>query len=156
MRLHQAIAILLITLLGGCEMMQKKEPSKDQAVSLAQVSAPARATIEKQTQGGTIEKITAERERNRDVFDVEATVGGKHMEYLVAADTGELLGTEVPIDFADLPAPVRAAAEKHFGATSGLTAMKGTEYGETSYEIEGMLNGKRAEASFDAEGKPEK
>lgn len=157
MRINRSIALLLagIVAAGGCAHMKDKEEGKEVDIPISQMSAPARATIEQQTRGGTVEKVTKENERHREVYDVEATVGGKHMEYLVAADTGELLGTEVPVEYSEVPAPVRAAAEKHFGTSTGLSAMKGVEYGETHYEIEGMKNGKKAEASYDPQGKPE-
>ena len=120
------------------------------------MSAPARATANKETTGGHVDKITREVERGKTVYDVEATVGGKHMEYLIADADGTLLGTEVPIEFDQLPEPVRAAAEKVFGTTSGLTVMKGVEYGETHYEIEGPNNGRKFEVTFDPAGKPAK
>ena len=52
----------------------------------------------------------------------------------------------------DLPPPVRAAAEKYFGATAGLKAMKGVEEGKTHYEVEGKKGGKNAEVTFDPGG----
>jgi len=126
---------------------------REHDVSLAEVSGPARATINKETAGGQVDKITKEIERGKVVYDVEATVGGKHMEYLIADADGTLLGTEVPIELGQLPEPVRAAGEKYFGASNGLTAMKGVEYGETHYELEGLKNGKKVEVTFDSEGK---
>jgi uncharacterized membrane protein YkoI len=126
---------------------------REHDVTLAQVSEPAQATIKKETAGGQVDKITKEIERGKTVYDVEATVGGKHMEYLVADANGELLSTEAPIEFNQLPEPVRAAGEKYFGTTNGLTIMQGVEYGETHYELEGLKNGKKVEVTFDAEGK---
>ena len=131
----------------------KSEAAREKEVTLAAVSTPARATIEKETIGGHVDKITRETERGKTVYDVEATVGGKHMEYLVAESNGELLGTEVPAEFSSLPQPVQVAAQKYFGTTSGLTAMKGVEYGETQYEVEGLKNGKKVEVTFDPDGK---
>src|SRR5262245_31462747 len=127
------------TIVAGCASMREHD------VTLAQVSEPARATISKETAGGHVDKITKEVERGKAVYDVEATVGGKHMEYLVADANGELLGTEVPIELSQTPEPVRASAEKYFGTSDGLTVMKGVEYGETHYEIEGPKNGKKVE-----------
>jgi uncharacterized membrane protein YkoI len=153
------IASLCIAGLSGLAVScasVKSEAAKEKEISLAAVSAPARATIEKETASGHVDKITRETERGKVVYDVEATVSGKHMEYLVAEATGELLGTEAPAEFSSLPQPVQAAAEKYFGATSGLTVMKGVEYGETHYEIEGIKNGKKAEVTFDPNGKEEK
>ena len=144
-------------LIAGCNCMNKSDTAKGKEVDVTaqQMSEPARATMTQQIGNGRVEKITREVERGATVYDVEANVGGKHMEYLIADSNGELLGTEVPIAWNELPDPVKSAAEKHFGTTSGLTAMKGVEYGETHYEIEGMKNGKKAEVSFDAQGKKE-
>jgi uncharacterized membrane protein YkoI len=133
--------------IAGCTSMKEKD------VTLAEVSEPARATINKETAGGRVDKVTREVERGKTVYDVEATVGGKHMEYLIADADGEVLGTEVPIEFSHLPEPVRAATEKYFGTITGLTIMKGVEYGETHFEIEGLKHGKKVEVTFNSEGK---
>ena len=76
------------------------------------------------------------------------------------------LGTANSYDHASFSGngPPRAAAravavgmigstEKYFGTSTGLTIMKGVEYGETHYEIEGMKKGKKVEVTFDPEGK---
>lgn len=147
--------VALAGLAVGCAST-KSGAAKEVDVTLAAVSAPARATIEKETAGGRVDKITRELERGKTVYDVEATVGGRHMEYLVADANGELLGTEVPAEFSALPQPVQDAAQKYFGTTTGLTVMKGVEYGETHYEVEGLKNGKKAEVTFEPDGKQEK
>jgi uncharacterized membrane protein YkoI len=100
-----------------------------------------------------VDQIDKEFERGKVVYDVEATVGGKHVEYLIGDADGAVLGTEVSIEYSELPEAVRMAAEKYFDSTSGLKAMKGDEYGETHYEIEGPKNGKNVEATFDPSGK---
>ncbi len=137
----------------GCA---SNKAAKEVRVSLPQLSPPARATVEKLTVGGAVDKIDREFERGKVVYDVEATLAGKHVEYLIADSNGEVLGTENEIEFSQLPEPVRAAAVKYFAATSGLKAMKGIEYGETHYEIEGPKNGKTVEVTFDPMGKPGK
>ena len=141
----------LVGLAAGC--CTKSGAAKEVDVTLAAVSAPARATIEKETSGGSVDKITREVERGKTVYDVEATVGGKHMEYLVAEANGELLGTEVPVEFSALPQPVQTATQNYFGTTTGLTIMKGVEYGETHYEVEAMKNGRKVEVTFEPDGK---
>ena len=124
-----------------------------QRVAVGEMSAPARAAAEKLTAGGTIDKIDKEREKGKVVYDVEATVGGKHAEFTIADKDGEVVGTETQIEFNELPEPVRAAAEKYFGTTTGLTVMKCVEYGETEYEIEGPKGKKTVEVSFDSTAK---
>jgi len=145
-----SIALLLILVMVGCVSCQS---TKETRVSLLDLSPAARATLEKVTAGGTIEKIDREIERGRVVYDAEASVGGKHVEYLIAESDGEVLGTETEIPFSQLPESVRVAAEKYFGTSTGLKAMKGVEYGETHFEIEAARNGKTTEMTFDPLGK---
>jgi uncharacterized membrane protein YkoI len=146
------LTFCLASLVSGCASSKSGAP-KETRVGVQEMSPPARATVEKVTAGGRVEQVSKEVERGRTVYDVEATVGGKHLEFLIADSNGELLGTEVPIEFGELPEPVRSAAQQYFGTSAGLTAMKGVEYGETQYEIEGLRNGKRVEVSFDPRGK---
>lgn len=146
------LAVGTAGLLAGCAST-KAAGAKEERVTLAQMSAPARATVEKKTVGGKVDQIDREVERGKVVYDVEATVGGKHVEYLVADSNGEILGTETEIPFNEAPKPVREAAEKYFSTSSGLSVMKGVEYGETHYEIEGKKNGKTVEVTFDPDGK---
>jgi uncharacterized membrane protein YkoI len=143
------IALLLAVGVAGCASTKKQETR----VSLAELPDAARATVNQVTTGGKVDQINKEVERGKVVYDVEATVGGKHLEFLIADADGAVLGTEVPIEYSELPEPVRAAAEKYFGSATGLKAMKGVEYGETSYEIEGNKNGKTVEVTFDTKGK---
>lgn len=143
------LAVAAAGLAAGCASTR----SKEERVSVAQLSGPARATVERVTVGGHVDQIAKEVEQGKVVYDVEATVGGKHVEFLIAEADGAVLGTEVSIESGELPEAVRAAAEKYFGSAAGLKAMKGVEYGETSYEIEGDRNGKTVEVTFDPTGK---
>ncbi len=147
------LAVGVAGLAVGCASSKAGSTQNDVRVSLAALPHSARATVENVTAGGTIDKITKEVERGKTVYDVEARVGGRHLEFLIADADGAVLGTEVPIEFGGLPEAVRAAAAKYFGNATGLKAMKGMEYGETSYEIEGKRNGKTVEVTFDPAGK---
>src|SRR4051812_14628270 len=104
-------ALIVASLTVGCANMMHK--SKEHDISMDQMSPPARSMAQKVTAGGHVDKVTEEIERNRKVYDVEATVNGRHMEYLIAADDGSLLGTESPINFSEAPQPVRDAAVQH-------------------------------------------
>jgi uncharacterized membrane protein YkoI len=152
-----AVVVSAFALVGCACSHRAGDASAGNELSIAadQMSAPARATLEKMTAGGRADKITKETEHGVLVYDVEATVNGQHVEYLIADADGKLLGTELPIAFSQLPEPVRMAAEKHFGTNQGLSAMKGEEYGRVQYEVEGMKDGKRAEVTFDPSGKAE-
>jgi len=140
---------------AACRGSKEEGEGKAVRVTIAEMSNPARSSAERATAGGTIEKIDRENERGRIVYDVEATVGGKHVEYTIADADGAIVGTETSVDFAELPAQVRAAAEKYFGTSSGLAATKGVEDGKTTYEVEGKKGGERREVTFDATGRIE-
>ena len=148
-----SLALGIAGIAAGCASSKSAHVTKEERVTIAQLSAPARASVEKLTLGGTVDQIDKEIERGKVVYDVEATVGGQHVEFLIADSDGQVLGNETPIDLSALPEPVRAAAGKYFGGSAGLKAMKGLEYGEIHYEIEGLKNGKTVEVSFDPEGR---
>ena len=150
-------SLLATVVAAGCRSTESEEgegeEGKETRVTLEQLSAPARATVERLTAGGKIEKIDHEVEDGVSLYDVEANVGGKHVEYAIAEADGAVIGTETSIEFAELPAAVREAAAKFFDSTDGLKAMKGVEKDVTSYEVEGKRKGKVVEATFDPTGK---
>ena len=145
----------LTALAAACASNKAGTEGKEDAItriSLAELTAPARAAVEKLTVGGKIEKIDKEVEQGKEIYDVEATVNGKHMEYAIATD-GAVVGTETGIDFSELPQAVQTAAEKYFGSATGLDPARVEEDGRTVYEIEGNKNGKKVAATFDTTGK---
>src|SRR5207249_10769182 len=130
--MNQAIvaSILAAGLAGlatGCASTKGSAQAKEQRVTVAELSAPARATVEKVTAGGKVDQIDKEVERGKVVYDVEATVEGKHVEYLIADADGAVLGTETSVEFSQLREAVRAAAKNYFGDTTGLKSMKSLE-----------------------------
>jgi len=88
-------------------------------VTLSKVSEPARATIEKLTASGEIKKIEKETSNGKTIYDIEARVKGKDVEYDIAED-GEILTSEESIPYDSLPDAVKQTAEKYFGFTEGL------------------------------------
>ena len=130
---------------------EKKEQSP-QTVTVADLPAPARAAVEKWLAGGTIKKIEKEDEDGKIIYDVEATVKGKHAEADIAAD-GTVLTTEEEVAYDSLPQSVRDAAEKYFGSAKDLNASKEIEKGKAQYEVEGHKDGKKVTLKFDDAGK---
>lgn len=125
---------------------------KAQTVTLADLPAPARAAVEKWLAGGTIQKIEKEDEDGKVVYDVEATVNGKHAEADIAAD-GTVLTSETEVAYDTLPKAVRDAAEKYFGSAKDLNASKEIEKGKAQYEVEGHKDGKKVTLKLDDAGK---
>jgi uncharacterized membrane protein YkoI len=145
-----AVAAILATGITGARAGEEKDDEK--VASVSDLPAAARATVEKLTAGGTIKSILKEDENGKIVFDVEATVKGKDVEYSVDAD-GKIITSEESIEYSSMPAAVRAAAEKYFGSATGLKASKELENGQTFFEVESQKDGKKATVKYDATGK---
>ena len=133
------LAVVLIIGVTGCSSLRgrhgKKEPPA-QPVTLAQVPEPAHATIERLTAGGVIKKIEKAEEGGQTVYDVEATMRDRDVEYDVAAD-GTVLTSAQSVPFAALPVAVRATAQQYFGFSATLQASVEVEAGKTFYEVSG-------------------
>jgi uncharacterized membrane protein YkoI len=129
-----------------------EEGEHAQLMKMGELPPAARATAERLVARGKVEKIDKETEKGRVVYDVEATVDGKHVEYTILGD-GSVVGTETSIAFAELPEPVRVAAQSYFGGTEGLHPMLVQEDGRTLYEIEGTKKGNKVEVTLDPAGK---
>lgn len=142
--LQSVVAVVLVAGLSGCKcpFAQKKE-APAQAVTLADVPAPAKAAIDKLMAGGEIAKIEREGQGDKAIYDVEGKSQGKNVEYDVAAD-GAVLSREESVPYASLPASVRTAAARYFGSSEGLSANKEIEKDKTFYEVEG----KKGEATI--------
>ena len=152
--LASAVVVVLVMVLSGCNCCCKRGEKKEapaQAVALADVPAPARAVIEKLTAGGTIKKMEKAKEGGKTVYDVEATVGGKDVEYDVAAD-GKVLTSEETVSFASLPAVVQKAAHTYFGSAVGLKASRELEAGKAFYEVSGTKAGAPVTVKFSDTG----
>ncbi len=126
---------------GACKRGEKAEGAKvkeapAQQVSLSQVPEPARAAIEQVTAGGKIKTIEKEEEGGKTIYDVEATMRDRDVEYDIAAD-GTILTSGQTVPYTSVPLVVRNAAEKYFGSATGLKAFVELEEGKTFYEISG-------------------
>ena len=153
--LQTVMVVVLLVGLCGCESIfgpGAKKEAPAQAVSLSDVPEPARAVIEKLTAGGEIKKIEEEESGGKVIYDVEARVKDKDVEYDVAAD-GKILTSEESVPYSTVPAVVRAAVEKYFGSAEGLKASKEIENGKTFYEVEGKKGGAAMALKLDDKGK---
>lgn len=141
---RSVVAVVLILAMAGCSGLHgrraKQEPPA-QPVSLSQVPAPARATIERLTAGGMIRQIEEAQEGGRTVYDVEATLPDRDVEYDVAAD-GTVLTSGQAVPFESLPIVIRAAAREYFGLEPVRQALVEVEEGRTFYEVEAQKGGK--------------
>jgi uncharacterized membrane protein YkoI len=140
------LGVVLIAALAIAVETSKEQGAKEEAKSLSldQVPAVVQATIKKEAADAQIKKIELENENGKEVYTVEILKDNKESEFSVAPN-GDFLGfeqeeneeegQEQSVDFAALPAAVKAAAEKHFGAGSPFKATKEAKGKITTYEI---------------------
>ena len=133
----------LIAGLAGCKASPQQAGASQtppKAVSVSDLPAAARATVERLVANGTVKSLEQEGMGAKAVYDVEATVGGKAVEYDVAAD-GTVLTSAEEVSFGSLPHKVQTAAAKYFGSAQGLAGSKEIEGSKTLYEVEGTRRG---------------
>jgi len=139
-RILQSILVsVMVVGISGCTSITgqaEKKEAPGQQVSLRDITMPARETIEKLTAGGEIKKIEREVVDGKVIYDVEARVGDKDVEYDVDFN-GAILTFQESVEYATLPGAVKAVAQKYFGSSTGLKAAKEVEGGKTFYEVEG-------------------
>jgi hypothetical protein len=141
-RYLKLIAVLMVGI-SGCAVISghgAKKEAPGQQVSLSEIPLPARTVIERLTAGGEIKKIEKEEQAGKVIYDVEAKVKDKDVEYDVASD-GEVLTREESIAYDSLPVAVKTAVQKYFGSAEGLKASREIEKGKTFYEVEGSKAG---------------
>lgn len=145
--LQSVLVAVLIVGLFGCIVISERAEKKEepgQEVAMSDLPAPARATIERLTVGGQIKKLEKEETGGTVIYDVEARVKDKDVEYDVTAD-GKVLTSEESVPYTSLPVAVQAAAKKYFGSAEGLKASKEVENGKIFYEVEGKKGGSTIE-----------
>lgn len=152
-RIMQFVMVILMASLFGCnaesELAEKKEPA--QAVMLSDLPEPARVTIGRLTAGGQITNLEKEEIDGKVIYDVEAKMMDKEVEYDVAAD-GTVLSSEQTVAYASLPAAVQATVRRYFDSDKGLKTSKEIEGGETFYEAEGKKGGSTVELKLSETG----
>ena len=153
--LQSVLVAVLIVGLFGCNAISGRAEKKEapgQAVTLSDLPAPARATIEKLTAGGKIKSIEREETGGMVIYDVEAKMKDKDVEYDVTAN-GKIVSSEESVPYTSLPVAVQAAVKKYFGSAEGLKASKEIEKGKTFYEVEGKKDGSTIELKLSEKGR---
>ena len=138
--LECTLVVLLVAGMSGCGTTSEQRACVRQ-VPLSAVPEPARLVIETLIAGGEIKTIEKEEVNGQVIYDVEASVGGKDVEYDVASD-GTVLTAEESVSYASLPAAVQVAAHRYCGSATELKGSREVEQGKAFYEVEGQKKGK--------------
>jgi len=140
----QAVLLVLLMTLNGCALLSKE-------VKLEDVPSASQAVIQSHTSGGTIEKITCEKEEGKHFYKVEYKKDGREFE-LQVDDDGKVLETEEILAMEKLPPAVleTVKAESAGGEIKELALE--TEDGKTFYEVEFEKDGKEHEVKIAEDG----
>jgi len=138
------IVLILTVAFNGCAMFSKE-------VKLEDVPSAAQAVIQSHTSGGSIEKITCEKEDGEHFYKVEYIKDGREFE-LEVDENGNVMETEEILSMKDLPPAVQATvnAETQGGKIKELAHE--TEDGKTFYEVEFEKDGKEHEVKIAEDG----
>ncbi len=154
--------IAFVTIAGGmiCTWLMAAE----EKVSIDQVPAAVKATIQKEAQGGTLREIERETKDGKTVYEAEVQKDGKEVEVKVAED-GTLLGREVedddgddededekPIAIDQVPAKAREAILKHANVAKLTEVTQEEEDGVVLYEAEWSVAGRAHSLTVTADG----
>jgi uncharacterized membrane protein YkoI len=84
----QWILITVTALAAGCCHMHKEHEENEVKVSLNDVPAPVRATLDHESGGGTISSVDKEEKHGKMIYEADVISGGKNWEIKVDADGG--------------------------------------------------------------------
>lgn len=138
------VMLILTTVLGGCAMFSKE-------VKLEDVPSAAQAAIQSHTSGGTIKKITCEKEEGKHFYKVEYKKDDREFE-LQIDDDGKVLETEEILAMEDLPPAVLETVKTESAGGEIKELALETEDDKTFYEVEFEKDGKEHEVKINADG----
>ena len=138
------VLLTLAMILNGCALFSKE-------IKLEDVRPAAQAVIQSHTSGGTIEKITCEKEDGKHFYKVEYKKGDREFE-LQVDDDGNVLETEEILSMEDLPPAVQATVKAESAGGEIKELALETEDGKTFYEVEFEKNGKEYEIKIKEDG----
>ncbi|HZS45235.1 MAG TPA: hypothetical protein VFC63_09055 [Blastocatellia bacterium] len=140
----------LISILLVCASLSLAQERK---LTMAQLPAAVRKTVEEQTKGATIKGISSEKENGKTQYEVETMVDGKSRDMIINRD-GTIAEIEDQIDLSSLSPEVQKTIKDRAGSST-ITIVEALSKGGTlqAYEI-GIKNaaGKRSEFQVKPDG----
>jgi glyceraldehyde-3-phosphate dehydrogenase/erythrose-4-phosphate dehydrogenase len=124
----------------------------ERKVKLEELPPAVQTAVKEQTKNATLVDLSAEKEKGKTVYEVETKIDAKSRTLLLD-ETGAVIETEEEVDMDAVPAPAKAAIQKH--ATGGtISKIEKVSAGvDTSYEATiRMKAGKIREYAVNADG----
>ena len=149
MKTMPKLLLMLAGALAACSS------TRERAVALEQLPAQAQASLRAQAAGAPITRVVEKCEGAQRQYEAQWKVGESLHEATVTA-AGELVETEAELPSAQVPAPVRTAAEAALPKNAEIAYEKKTEVasGAVIYSAEAKVCGHMRELEFSPDGKP--
>jgi uncharacterized membrane protein YkoI len=135
-----------------------KDEDEGEKIKFADAPAAVQKTMLRESGGVAIKEVLKETEDGKTTYEAEVKIDGHEYVIKVGAD-GVLLeksledeDDEVPIKFADAPAPVQKTLLREAGAVKIDKVDKLEREGRTLYEADVKIDGKNYEVVITAEG----
>jgi uncharacterized membrane protein YkoI len=128
----------------------------EKKVKLESLPPAVQASIKEETKNAELVGISSEKEKGKTVYEVETKVGGKTRD-LMLDSAGKVYLTEDEVDLDSIPAPAKAAIQKHAAGGTIVKVEKLAKGSDVSYEAAIKTKaGKNIEVGVNADGTPHK
>ena len=142
--------IILSALVLGVGLFNTRASEK--AVTMKDLPAAVRQTVERESQGATIRGLVKEVEGGKTVYEVEMKANGRGKDVTIAA-SGAVLEVEEEVALESLPDAARAAILKAAGSGQITKIEKVSARNRTAYEAHLRKGEKRSEVKVSADGR---
>jgi hypothetical protein len=126
--------------------------AQEQKISCDAVPAPVRASFEKAYAKADMSSCLKETEKGKTSYEIDSKSGENRLTVRFQAD-GKVIRAEETIATADVPEPVKQAAQKKYAGGEIALAQKVTSGNAVTYELHVKHRNKTVEVAFDANGK---
>ena len=126
--------------------------ASEKAVNMKDLPAAVRRTVQEQSQGAVIRRLSKEIEGGKTVYEVEMKVKGHGKDVTIDA-SGEVIEVEEEVPLESLPNAARAAIEKAAGRGQ-ITKVERVSGGkQAAYEAHVRRDGKTSEIKIGDDGR---
>ncbi len=85
-RLVGAASVAMVLVLGGCAGHQGETAAKETPVTMDELPAPVRATLEKESTGGKVTEIEKEVKKGKTLYSADMKINGVEWDITIAED----------------------------------------------------------------------
>ncbi len=159
MTVRMNVLLVGLSAVAPIALPARPAPAQEEEITLDQVPAEVKATIERESAGGTVTEIERETKDGKVTYEVEFLRGGQEIELQIAPDGAVLRqAVEQPADDEDdltidqVPEPARSVLLGLAGGATITEAEREREDGVLVYEAAWTKDGTKYEAAVTEDG----